>query len=74
MNNCTWENKNRFQFGFLECFIAWKEFDGIQFSILTIGHTHEDIEQAFPSTFQRLKSNNVTKRTELQKQFGFWSQ
>ena len=59
LDNCTRENKNRYFFAYVECLISWKVFDEIEVGFLPIGHTHEDVDQAFRSTSNRLRQTNA---------------
>lgn len=68
MNICNRENINRFLSSYSECLIARKAFDKAQLSFSPVGHTHEDISQAFSATSQRLKSYSVFTLTEQHKQ------
>lgn len=68
VDNCTRENKNRFFFSYLESLVEWKVFDHILVGFLPIGHTHEDIDQSFSSTSERLRSNNAVTISDLQQE------
>ena len=47
LDNCGWENKNRFIFGFLCYLVELGVFKKVKVSFLMVGHTHEDIDQLF---------------------------
>lgn len=64
-DNCTRENKNRLLFAYLERLIAWRLFTEIEVGFVPISHTHEDIDQAFSKTFNRLRSNEASTRSDL---------
>lgn len=65
LDNCTRENKNRFFMSYLQCLVHWKVFNEIVASFLPIGHTHEDVDQAFSSTSARLKTHNAVTLEDL---------
>ncbi|MEM9681301.1 MAG: hypothetical protein AAF901_13340, partial [Bacteroidota bacterium] len=65
MDNCTRENKNRYLMAHLECLVSWGLFESIEVGFLPIGHTHEDIDQAFSATSKRLRSNNAITLEDL---------
>ncbi len=59
VDNCTRENKNRFFLSYMESLVRWKVFKVIEVSFLPIGHTHEDIDQAFSTTSNRLRQRDA---------------
>ncbi len=65
VDNCTKENKNRFFFSYLESLIRWKLFDEIVVGFLPVGHTHEDIDQTFSRTSDRLRCNDAMTLEDL---------
>ena len=65
VDNCTKENKNRFLFSYLESLIRWKLFDEIVVGFLPVGHTHEDIDQTFSRTSERLRCNDAITLSDL---------
>ncbi len=65
VDNCTKENKNRYLFSYLECLIRWNLFDEIQVDFLPVGHTHEDIDQTFSRTSDRLRCNDAITLDDL---------
>lgn len=67
-DNCTRENKNRFFLAYVECLVRWKVFKQIDVSFLPIGHTHEDIDQAFSTTSKRLQVHDAITLRDLQDQ------
>lgn len=56
VENCTRESKNRYFFGYVESLLCWNVFKKVQASFLPASHTHEDIDQAFSNTSERLRS------------------
>ncbi len=65
VDNCTKENKNRFLFSYIECLIRWRLFDEVVVSFLPVGHTHEDIDQTFSRTSDRLRCNDAITLNDL---------
>jgi len=58
-DNCTRENKNRYTLSYLEMLVANGVYQELYASFLPIGHTHEDVDQAFSRISQRLKSHEL---------------
>ncbi len=69
VDNCTRENKNRYFFAYIESLLRWKLFDEIIVSFLPVGHTHEDIDQTFSRTSDRLRCNDAVTLDELHGEF-----
>ncbi len=65
VDNCTKENKNRYFFSYVESLIRWRLFDEIQVAFLPVGHTHEDIDQTFSRTSDRLRCNDAVTLCDL---------
>ena len=65
VDNCVKENKNRFLFAYIESLIRWNLFDEILVSFLPVGHTHEDIDQTFSRTSDRLRCNDAITLEDL---------
>lgn len=65
VDNCTKENKNRFLFAYMESLLRWKLFDEIVVAFLPVGHTHEDIDQTFSRTSDRLRCNDAITLEDL---------
>ncbi len=65
VDNCTRENKNRYFFSYVESLIRWKIFKEIEVSFLPVGHTHEDIDQAFSTTSGRLNNHDAVTLQDL---------
>lgn len=65
VDNCTRENKNKYLFSYLESLVQWCLFDEIIVGFLPIGHTHEDIDQTFSRTSERLRSKDAVTMKEL---------
>lgn len=68
LDNTSRENKNRYLFSYLESLVTWRLFDDVQASFLPVGHTHEDIDQTFSRTAERLRSNDAITLGDLQYQ------
>lgn len=68
LDNCTKENKNRFFFSFLEFLVQNGTFKQIFVGFLPVGHTHEDIDQAFSRTADRLRSNDAVTLLDMKSQ------
>ncbi len=66
VDNCTRENKNRYFMSFIESLVKWGIFDEVEVGFLPIGHTHEDIDQSFSRTSDRLRTNNAITLEDLQ--------
>lgn len=66
LDNCSRENKNRFMMGYLEMLVAANVFDSVECGFLPVGHTHEDVDQAFSTTSGRLRVTNAITLEELQ--------
>jgi len=65
VDNCGRENKNRFFMAYMELLVATGVFQCIQVGFLPVGHTHEDIDQAFSRTSERLRSQNAVTLDDL---------
>ncbi len=65
VDNCTKENKNRYIFAYIESLIRWNIFDQVEVGFLPVGHTHEDIDQTFSRTSDRLRCNNAITLSDL---------
>ncbi len=65
VDNCTRENKNRFFFSYIESLIRWELFHEVEVGFLPVGHTHEDIDQAFSTTSARLRVNEAITLKDL---------
>ncbi len=65
VENCTKENKNRFLFSYIESLIRWKLFHEVVVAFLPVGHTHEDIDQTFSRTSDRLRCNDAITLSDL---------
>ena len=68
VDNCSRENKNRFFLAYIESLVVWKVFKEIEVSFLPVGHTHEDIDQAFSTTSKRLATNDAITLQDLHNQ------
>lgn len=64
-DNCTRENKNRYFMSYFQMLVARGVFLEVQVSFLPIGHTHEDIDQAFSSVANRLNDNKAPTMSDL---------
>ncbi len=65
VDNCTKENKNRYLFSYVESLIRWKLFEEIEVAFLPVGHTHEDIDQCFSRTSDRLRCHDAFTLQDL---------
>lgn len=65
VDNCGRENKNKFVFSFLECLVQWGVFDEVIVGFLPVGHTHEDIDQTFSRTSERLRNRDAITLSDL---------
>lgn len=68
LDNCTRENKNRYLLAYLEALIGWGVFDDVEAGFLPIGHTHEDIDQTFSRTSDRLRNHIAITLEDLHHQ------
>lgn len=66
LDNCTRENKNRFVMGYFEMLVATSVFDSVEVGFLPVGHTHEDVDQAFSQTSARLRVRNAVTLEDMQ--------
>lgn len=65
LDNCSRENKNRYVMAYLEFLVANSVFSCVEAGFLPVGHTHEDIDQAFSRTSTRLRVTNAITLTDL---------
>ena len=68
LDNCSRENKNRYLLSYFEMLIALGVFDSIEVGFLPVGHTHEDVDQAFSQTSSRLRVHNAITLTDLHRE------
>lgn len=68
LDNCSRENKNRYVMGYLEMLVSASVFDRIECAFLPIGHTHEDVDQAFSTTSSRLRTHAAVTLTDLHRE------
>ena len=66
MDNCTRENKNRYFLSYVQALVHWNVFKEVEVSFLPVGHTHEDIDQAFSTTSSRLRNHNAITLVDIQ--------
>lgn len=66
LDNCTRENKNRYFMAYVEYLLGKRLFDHVEVSFLPIGRTHEDIDQLFSRTSERLRSKNAITLKDMQ--------
>ncbi|XP_060594673.1 uncharacterized protein LOC132749024 [Ruditapes philippinarum] len=64
-DNCARENKNRYVLAFLQLLVEKNIFNEVHFSMLPVGHTHEDIDARFSLISRRL----YQKDTETLEEF-----
>ncbi len=65
LDNCMRENKNRYLLSYFECLVQWNVFSEVEVGFLPVGHTHEDIDQAFSCTSKRLSCHNAVTLSDL---------
>ena len=65
LDNCTRENKNRYLFSYLEILVKIGVFLTVQVSFLPIGHTNEDIDEAFSVAARHLKHSAAHTLAQL---------
>lgn len=68
LDNCSRENKNRYFLGYVEYLVACGVFERAEVSFLPVGHTHEDIDQVFSCTSNRLRSHDAITLLDMHKQ------
>lgn len=49
-----------------KCLVAWKVLNLVEEGFIPVGHTHDDIDQAFSETSERLRRNNALSFQDLQ--------
>ncbi|XP_053378700.1 uncharacterized protein LOC128548244 [Mercenaria mercenaria] len=64
-DNCRRENKNKYVFAFLELLVRQRIFREVYFSVLIVGHTHEDIDAAFSKISRSLKKKSAETLPDL---------
>ena len=65
LDNCSRENKNRFVMGYCEMLVALSVFESVEVGFLPVGHTHEDVDQAFSQTSRHLRFHNAITLSDL---------
>ena len=65
LDNCSRENKNRYVLGYCEYLVAHSVFDSVEVGFLPVGHTHEDIDQAFSQTSSRLRVHDAITLSDM---------
>ena len=55
LDNCSRENKNQYVMGYFDLLVATKVFQSVEVGFLPVGHTYEDVDQAFSQTSARLR-------------------
>ena len=65
VDNCSRENKNKYFMAFMEMLVARGIFQSVYVSFLPVGHTHEDIDQAFSCTSRFLRVHEAITPMEL---------
>ena len=65
LDNCSRENKNHYVMGYFEFLVATKVYRSVEVGFIPVGHTHEDIDQAFSQTSARLRVNNAITLADL---------
>jgi hypothetical protein len=65
LDNTTKQNKGKYLFGFLGLLVAMGVFTKVLLGFLPVGHTHEDIDQAFSRLSVYLRMNNAFTRKAI---------
>ena len=65
LDSCSRENKNHYLLSYLEWLVGLGVFNDIQASFLPVGHTHEDIDQAFSSLARHLRTTDAFTLNDL---------
>lgn len=65
LDNCSRENKNKYVLAYMELLVAYQVFDSVECGFLPVGHTHEDVDQAFSTTSSRLRVTNAITLSDL---------
>ena len=65
LDNCSRENKNRYFMSYCEMLVASLVFDSVEIGFLPVGHTHEDVDQAFSQTSARLRVHNAITLSDM---------
>jgi len=71
MENFVKDNKNRHLLAFLSLLTTHEVFKEVQFGVLVVGHTHEDIDGSFGYLLKKLRKNNNYVMADLMKTFMF---
>lgn len=75
LDNCSRENKNKYLLSYVELLVALGVFKSVEVSFLPVGHTHEDIDQAFSILSRHLKHTDAHSLTELSREMkAAWKQ
>jgi hypothetical protein len=65
LDNTTKQNKGQYLFGFLGLLVAMGIFKKVLLAFLPVGHTHEDIDQAFSRLSVYLRQHNAFTRAGM---------
>ena len=65
LDNTSKQCKSRYLFSYLGLLVQYGVFDRIVVSFLTVGHTHEDIDQIFSRFAVGLRKQSTWDRDEL---------
>ena len=68
LDNCSRENKNKYVLSLLEMLVSLGVFLSVEVGFLPVGHTHEDVDQAFSQTSARLPVNDAITLGDLHKE------
>ena len=65
LDNCSRENKNHYLLSYVELLVGLGVFQDVQVSFLPVGHTHEDIDQAFSTLARHLLTTDAHTLRDL---------
>jgi hypothetical protein len=65
-DNASGDTKNKYMMGFFALLVQMKVFQKVKFSLLPVGHTHEDIDQMFSRFSVALGNSNTESPQHLE--------
>lgn len=68
LDNCTPENENRYLMVYFACSVTWGVFQEVITAFLLVGHTQENIDQAFSRTSHQLETQDARTLSNLHEQ------
>ena len=69
LDNCGFENKNRYVYANFSLLVAKGVFNMVQLGFLMVGHTHEDIDALFSCFSKELRTKQVFSFPHLMQKF-----